>query len=175
MHGRIQPRSGKAVGTAELAGAELAAAAGARLMRVRRCRALGRLRAGPRDSPECTECNGELGCGLRRLWPRRRGAAAAMASAMVGNGATARERGGEERGNGEMLTVDPAKASAGSGKHWCGRSVVGDLGQPAMKTTRVATMEAVRRCVARRGGGGGRGGARGLYGGARGRRGARRW
>ena len=28
MHGRIQPRSGKAVGTAELAGAELAAAAG---------------------------------------------------------------------------------------------------------------------------------------------------
>ena len=80
--------------------ASSAAAAGVRSMRVRRCRALGRLRAGPRDSPECTECNGELGCGLQRLWPRRRGAAAAMASAMVGNGATARRRGGRREGNG---------------------------------------------------------------------------
>ena len=70
---------------------------------------------GPLDSPECTECDGELGCELQGLWPRRRGAAAAMASAMMGNGATARERGGEERGNGKMLTADSTGLSASSG------------------------------------------------------------
>ena len=115
---RIQRWQAEELGRPELAGAKLAAAAGARLRSGTGCGALGRLRAGPRDSPECTECNGELGCGLRRLWPRRRGAAAAMASAMVGNGATARERREEGRGNGKKLTAITQSSTAGSGETW---------------------------------------------------------
>ena len=44
--------------------------------------------------------------------------ASAMASAMVGIGATARKRGGEERGNGKKLTAITQSSTAGSGKTW---------------------------------------------------------
>ena len=63
---RIHLGIGKVAGTAELAGAELAAAAGARLMRVRHCRALGGLRLGALDSWGCGELSGKLGRVLAR-------------------------------------------------------------------------------------------------------------
>ena len=67
---------------------------------------------------------------------------------MVGNGATARERGGEERGNGEMLTVDPAKALAGSGTS-CVRRIDGGGGRsPRWKTTATAAPQGVWRGTA---------------------------
>ena len=112
------------------------------------------------------------GGGPRR---RRRHGRRREASAVVGRRATVRERGGEERGNGEGLTARPASARTRSGMPGSSRI---DGEYPRRPEARMATAMAPRdapSCLARRGGRGGRGGARGLYGGARGRRGARRW
>lgn len=115
---RIQWNTREAAGAAELAGAKLGAAAGARLRAGTGCGAWQELRAEALDFWEATERGGRCRHGLRWLWPRRRGAAAAMASAMVGNGATARKRGGEERGNGKKLTAITQSSTAGSGETW---------------------------------------------------------
>ena len=85
-----------------------------------------------------------------------------MASAMVVATATTRERGGEERGNREMLTAITQSSTAGSGETWRRRIDGGGRRSPRRKTMAMAAMEAVRRCVARRGGSRRRGGARGL-------------
>ena len=63
---RIHLGIGKVAGTVELTGAGLAAAAEARLMRVRQCRALGGLRLGTLDSWGCGELSGKLGHVLAR-------------------------------------------------------------------------------------------------------------
>ena len=78
----------------------------------------------------------------------------------------AREKGEPKRG----LTAGSRTSSESSGEIGQRRAGGGDLRWPAMKTTRVAMMEAVRRFVARRGGGGGCGGARKRVGEARGGR-----
>ena len=67
---------------------------------------------------------------------------------MVGNEVTARERGGEERETVAELTAVAAGVEAGSGTHWCGRSIVGDLGQPVTKTMAMVAFQGVRRLVA---------------------------
>ena len=85
---------------------------------------------------------------------------AARASAVVGNGATARKRGGEERGTAAELTADLQGCSLWPGTRWRRRIGVGGRRRLRRKTMATAATQGVRRFVARRGGGGGCGGAR---------------
>ena len=79
---------------------------------------------------------------------------------MVGNGATARERGGEERGMAAEPTADLQGCSLWPGTRWRRRIGVGGRRRPRRKMMATAALRGVRRFVARRGGGGGCGGAR---------------
>ena len=75
----------------------------------------------------------------------------------------ARELGEEE----EELTAGSERGSASSGRSWRRRIDRRRLGCPRLKTRAKAMMQGLRRCVARWGGRGSRGGANGLVGGAR--------
>ena len=67
---------------------------------------------------------------------------------MVGNGVTARERGGEERETVAELTAVAAGVEAGSGTH-LRRRIDGDGGRsPRRKTMASAAPQGVRRLVA---------------------------
>ena len=148
--------------------------AGARLRAGTGCGARGGHLRGSAAPSWHWERDGMLGLGGGGPRRRRRHGRRREASAVVGSGATAWIRGGEERGTVEELTADPASARTRSGMPGSSRI---DGEYPRRPEARMATAMAPRdapSCLARRGGRGGRGGARGLYGGARGRRGARR-
>ena len=100
-----------------------------------------------------------LGCGLR--WPgrRRRHGRRRGATAMVGVGATARERRNGERGTGQELTVDSTASSESSGTHWRRWGREDDLRRPEMRTTAMEALQGLPRRVARRRGRRRRGGA----------------
>ena len=75
----------------------------------------------------------------------------------------ARELGEKE----EELTAESERGSASSGRSWRRRIDRRWLGCPRLKTRAKAAMQGLRRCVARWGGRGSRGGADGLIGEAR--------
>ena len=107
----------EAAGAAELAGAKLGAAAGARLRAGTGCGARGGHLRGSAAPSWHQEREGMLGLGGDGPRRRRRHGRRREASAVVGNGATAR---GQLNGEGEAvaeLTAVAATVEVGSGTH----------------------------------------------------------
>ena len=114
---RIQRWQGEDLRRPELAGAKLAAAAGARLRAGTGCGARGGHLRGSAAPSWHWEREGMLGLGGGGPRWRRRDGRRREASAMVGNGATAR---GQLNGEGEAvaeLTAVAAAVEVGSGTH----------------------------------------------------------